>query len=162
MATATEIWRRQVAEDRQLVDCQERADAAYRALSLPGAPPPLSGEGLRGYQTRVLEKLKPYSPAWKDADLRKLRDYSPTTLDVVEQQVLADAKKVGDDRTVTFAADGISLRERRVKNEAGVEMIEFHGPSPLAWMSGFMGAKRCLVGAVDSTGRRLFPEPRWR
>ena len=152
MATAAEIWRRQVAEDRALVDARERADAVYRALSLPGAPEPFAGEGLRSYQVRVLEKLKPYSRTWKSADLRQLRDYSPTTLDAVESQVLADAKAVGDDRRVTFAADGVSLRERRVKDEAGREWIEFHGPSPAAWMSDFMGAKRHLIG-IRGTGR---------
>ena len=88
MATAAEIWRRQIAEDHALIDARERADAVYRALSLPGAPEPFAGESLRSYQVRVLEKLKPYSPTWELADLRRLRDYSPSTLDVVESQVL--------------------------------------------------------------------------
>lgn len=148
MATAAEIWRRQIAEDRALIDARERADAVYRALSLPGAPEPFAGESLRSYQVRVLEKLKPYSPTWESADLRKLRDYSPSTLDVVNSQVLADAKAAGR----TWVPDDGSLRERRVRNEAGVDMVEFVGKSPLSWMSDFMGAKRHLI-SVRGHGR---------
>jgi hypothetical protein len=115
----------------------------------------MSGESVAGYRARLVSRLQHHSSVWKNSDLRHLSALSPSAVANAEAQIYADAARIGNDKT-RGNADG-SLRERKVTDEAGRSWTEYAGSTPLPWMGGFMGAKRRLVGAVDSTGRRVFP-----
>ena len=87
MARAHEIMDRQ---DFALIRAQEAADPIFRSLDLPSAPPPMSGEWVRGYRERLAERLKHHSPVWRD---QHLGDLPATTLAIAERQIYADAAR---------------------------------------------------------------------
>jgi hypothetical protein len=134
--------------DFQLVQLQERAHDVYRAIDLPAAPAPLSGESPRSYRERLVGRLQHHSDVWRKADLSRLPS---STLEIAESQIFEAAKRWGSDKT-RANPDG-TLRERKVVDHAGREWTEFAG-SPAAWMTDFMPPMRKVLVGVTANGRQ--------
>jgi hypothetical protein len=138
MATIAEIRDRQ---DFELVQAQERAHDVFRACDLPGAPPPLPGEGVQSYRQRLASRLQHHSEAWKKTELSRLPS---NVLSIAEQQIFADALRYGSNK-LRGNPDG-TLREYQVTDQSGRSWTQFGGPSPLPWMQDFMPPVKRLVG----------------
>ncbi len=145
-------------DDADLRAIQQRFDDAYRSVGTAGAPAPLPGEGLGSFRRRLAGGLQRYSPSTRGVDLFAL---SASELTPIEHTILAETAAAVADRTRGDFDNPDKLREVRVRDDAGREVIEFHG-SPLAWMDALAWAARRSVrnfldpktGAVRRTARR--------
>jgi hypothetical protein len=142
MPTIYEILDR---NDFQLTQAQERAHEVYRSIGLPGAPPPMSGEPVRGYRERLAGRLQHHCESWKKTELNRLPS---NVLSIAEEAIYADAAKWGADKN-RGNPDG-TLRERQVTDQSGRTWTEFSG-DPAVWMSDFMGPKKRLVGVKGAS-----------
>ena len=96
-----------------------KADSVARAFG-DSAPHPTLGESCTAYRRRLVGKFKEHSPAWKSIDMAAISD---AALDVVEQQVFADAQAASrNPATVTGG-----LREIKRTGPGGHQISEFVG-----------------------------------
>lgn len=110
---------------------QARADEVFREFGLK-APPPMAGERIQPYRTRLLKHLVRFSPAYKGVDLTNVRD--PAAFAVCEKQIFADA--LAESKKPTNLAPG---ELRMVEKKDGVHIRrEFFG-QPSTWMNNFAG-----------------------
>ena len=132
-------------EEAAFADAQSRADAMFVALGEGSAPRPTSSETLIGYRARMLRKIQKHSPLYKDEDLLALARTSPGVFAIAETAIYADANTAS--RT-PLGVEGGGLRQRKTRDDAGREIIDWFG-DPLVWMQPMMsGAK-----AVTRLGR---------
>jgi hypothetical protein len=117
-------------EMRARVDAQARADPIYREIGMH-APAPLSTESVANYRRRLLEPLIRHDKTWAGMSPYQI---PVDALPMAEQDVFASAKKLAVSND--FHPPG-KLRERRVKDEAGRETVEYYG-DPLTWMRRYM------------------------
>lgn len=109
------------ADRAKIADAQMKADSVARAFG-DSAPHPTLGESCLAYRRRLVGKFKEHSPAWKSIDLAAISD---SALDVVEQQVFADAQAAArNPATVT----GDTLREIKSTGPGGHQISTFIGP----------------------------------
>ena len=88
-----------------------------------------------------------------------LRNLPGDTVGIAEDQIFADAQRVGS--SPTWTPDG-RMRERKVTDQAGRTWTEFAAPSSLSWMAGFMGTKRRVASVRHPVSdRQIYPEPKW-
>ena len=132
------------SELRAMVGLQARADAVYRDLGMVGAPGPLGNESARSDRLRLLSPLQKYSDEWKKTSLHRIND--APTVDLIEREIYAAAKKTALDPTVTFRPG--TLRERKVEDESGRTWTHWHG-SPRTWMSHFMHPRMAVTSMFD-------------
>ena len=110
------------ADRAKIADAQMKADSVARAFG-DSAPHPTLGESCLAYRRRLVGKFKEHSPAWKSIDLAAISD---SALDVVEQQVFADAQAAArNPATVT----GDTLREIKSTGPGGHQISTFIGPN---------------------------------
>lgn len=149
------------AETRAMVEHQGRFDDVYRGLELGGAPPPRGqGESPSTYRRRLVEGLLRYSKDWSTGT--RIYALPESTIPIVEAAVIADAQKLVADRTVGSFRHPNQMRTRKVPDQSGREWTEYHGPTPLAWMSQFMLPGRRLVQVRHPVSDRVLWPQRWR
>jgi len=123
---------------REFQKHQAEADAAYRQLGEPAAPPPLDGEWLPHYRKRLLQPLQQHSPDWKGAELPS----DERVLNIAQKQILEAARH--EAVAPTNIPPG-QLVERRTRDESGRMISRFYG-DPAAWMDQFAGERKRVVG----------------
>jgi hypothetical protein len=110
-----------------------RADEAFTSLGRP-TPRPMPGETAPVFRRRVAQRLKEFSPRWKDIDLSTKAFPDDVSFAVVADQIRADA--------VEFAKSPASVPNgglvMRTKTVNGHVHNTFLG-DPNAWMSRFTG-----------------------
>jgi hypothetical protein len=107
------------ADRAKIADAQMKGDSLARAFG-DSAPAPTLGESCLAYRRRLVGKFKEHSPAWKSVDMAAISD---AALDVVEQQVFADAQTASrNPATVTGG-----LREIKRTGPGGHQISEFVG-----------------------------------
>ena len=127
------------AELNEMSSVQAQADAVFQAFG-DSAPRPQTGEDLAGYRRRLVTKLKEHSPAWKDTNVAAIFDANAFA--TIEKQVYADALSAAQ-RPADLEPG--ALREIKTRDTTGREISSFVG-EPSAWMAGFTGHRRRLVG----------------
>ena len=132
------------ADYTALADAQAEAD---RVFSVHGgsAPRPLSGESVIAYQRRCATKLKEHSKTWKDIGLEAVAD---SAFGPVYNQIRADAYEAGIHPT---NVPENTLREIVTVDNTGRRVTSFAG-RPSAWMQGFSGNRRRLIGIRQQQG----------
>lgn len=122
-------------EDRAaMAQIQSRADSAYTMLG-DAAPRFMDGEEKNDYRIRLLKKLQPKSPKWKDYDFAKA---DSALLDIAEKDIYADA--VASAMSPADLAEG-HLRMIKKVDETGRPHILWAG-QPRAWMQQFQPPTR--------------------
>jgi 8-oxo-dGTP pyrophosphatase MutT (NUDIX family) len=107
------------ADRAKIADAQMKGDSLARAFG-DSAPAPTLGESCLAYRRRLVGKFKEHSPAWKSVDMAAISD---AALDVVEQQVFADAQAASrNPATVTGG-----LREIKRTGPGGHQISDFVG-----------------------------------
>lgn len=111
------------AELDQFAETQARADSVFNQFGLR-APRPLVGEGLGTYRRRLVTKLQPHSPAWKEVRLSAIAD--DVAFGVAEKQIYADAETAA--HNPTDVKDGELRAVTSTDRETGRSMTSFYGP----------------------------------
>jgi hypothetical protein len=119
---------------------QARADRITQVYS-QSAPPIMSGETVRAYKVRLINLLKHASPAYAKVDSAELAKMSPSTFDIAENTIYADADRSGRNPVVPQG----QLVEYFVTDQAGRKITMFAGESK-SWLNQFAGERRRLVG----------------
>jgi hypothetical protein len=145
-----------LAELREINDTADRYSGLFKDLELP-PPSPRAGDTPVGFRMRLLDALKPHSPAWSNASL--LAAHAGRALDQVEREIVADASRVASDRTVgSFRRPG-ELRRIAAVDAGGRKSTEWAG-SPLIWMQNFMPATVTCVRAFGDGRGNWYPRER--
>ena len=108
-------------EEAAMADAQARADSAYSALG-KRAPGPLPGERLAQYRVRLLKPMKQHSKTWNDVDLST---QSGNNLDLIEQQIYADAQVFAD--SAEYCPRGDELVAVQKRDDSGRMITTFKG-----------------------------------
>jgi hypothetical protein len=133
------------AELAELSDIQSRFDPLFASIEVGAAPQPLPTEKPLAYRIRLLDHMKGFSPDRKNEALGRLAAASIPAFDEAERDILRDTQRVIDDPTQgSFRRPG-QLREVKVKDESGRDVIEYRG-HPLSWLSAFLPAPTVVVG----------------
>lgn len=117
-------------EEAKYADCQAKADSVYAAFG-KSASRPLKGESLTAYRTRLMRGLQGYSDAYKDVNLRSIKD--DALLALAEKQIFADAAMAA--RSPMHIPAG-QLIETKRQDRAGRTISEFKGAID-AWLNVF-------------------------
>jgi 8-oxo-dGTP pyrophosphatase MutT (NUDIX family) len=125
------------ADYDSMADMQSKADSVASGLGTR-APRFLAGETPLAYRKRLIGLFKPHSKAWADVDLAPIND--PKMLEVIEQQVYADAQHVANNPQ---PLPGQGLREIIKIDDAGRRIRSYVG-SPSAWMQDFQMPRRYM------------------
>ena len=112
------------AEEGMIADAQARADSAYAAFG-KRAPAPLPGERLAQYRVRLLKPMKQHSKTWNDVDLST---QSGKNLDLIEQQIFADAATFADSAE-NYPSDGRMQATTTTDPNSGHRVTTFRGRS---------------------------------
>lgn len=118
----TQIRPRTEEEHDAFAAAQAKADTAFMAFG-KRAPRPMEGEMLLRYRKRLATVLKPYSPMWRDPQI-KFSELPDATFNVAETQVYADA--IAAAASPNDLAEG-ELRPIVRKDHAGREITTFVG-----------------------------------
>lgn len=105
---------------------QAEADAAYRQLGEPAAPPPLDGEWLPHYRKRLLQPLQQHSPDWKGAELPS----DERVLNIAQKQILEAARH---EAVAPRNIPAGTLVERIVTDPTGRRISKFFGDPAVTW-----------------------------
>lgn len=122
------------AEERQLIECQVRADSVYQQFGKQ-APMALPGETPTTYRRRLVAAMQRYSPTWKDANLGNAHG---KVLDFAEREIYADALK--EAHSPSSVPEG-TLREIKTTDGSGRVISTFIGEMD-AWMDQFRSRGR--------------------
>ena len=139
-----ELARRLGALERQLEQPQRSAaqEAAVRAIEARvdeaapwvgrRAPVPGEREAPEAYRLRALAELQPFSPMWKDRNLRAL---APGVVTLAEEQILHETERAGREPGIM---DGKLFRVTK-KTERGM-VTKTYGDPRLVWAPFQLGA----------------------
>jgi hypothetical protein len=119
---------------------QARCDRVTQVYS-QSAPPIMTGETIRAYKVRLINLLKPASPAYKAIESEELAKMSPATFAIAENTIYADADRSGRNPAVPEG----QLFEYFVTDQAGRKISMFAGESR-AWLRDFACPRKRLVG----------------
>jgi len=134
-------------EEAKYADCQAKADSVYAAFG-KSASRPLKGESLAAYRTRLMRGLQGYSDAYKDVNLRTIKD--DALLNLAEKQIFADAALAA--RSALHIPAG-QLIETKRQDRAGRTISEFKGAID-AWLGVFkVPAQRVTAFHTNNTKR---------
>jgi hypothetical protein len=113
----------------KFIAAQSRADSALRAIGdASGAPPPVAGERLLEYRSRLLEPLRKYSVRAKNANLSAIRDAN--AFDVIEDYIYADAMAAVRNSTIFGRGE---LRAIREADASGRFITRYIGDGSACW-----------------------------
>jgi hypothetical protein len=131
---------------RALAEAQSRADEAY-SLHGDRAAPPMQGESVVGYRTRMARGLQRYSKLWKDTDLDRLARADATAFANAESLIYADSAVAARE---PVGVDG-QLIARKFVSETGHRITEYAG-DPGVWLAPFTqpGASASRFGVRSS------------
>ena len=130
--------------DREPIEVEQlraRADQAYEALQL-GAPPVRNpGEDLRIFRRRLLEPVRPFSPAWRSVNAGTVEKLSHDHLAFrnLENEVYADGIRVG------MTPRKGQLRESVRQDTTGRRISSFIGDPAVTWAP-FKSYSRHVIG----------------
>jgi hypothetical protein len=113
----------------KFADVQAKADSVFAAFG-KSASRPLHGESLSNYRKRLMRGLQGYSDAYKNVNLRTIKD--KTLLAIAEKQIFADAMAAAKNPV----AYGDALIEHRTTDRTGRTISTFTG-SMSAWLDDF-------------------------
>lgn len=134
-------------EEAKYADCQAKADSVYAAFG-KSASRPLKGESLAAYRTRLMRGLQGYSDAYKEVNLRSIKD--DALLSLAEKQIFADAALAA--RNALHIPAG-QLIETTRQDRAGRTISEFKGAIG-AWLDVFkVPAQRVTAFHTNNTKR---------
>ena len=134
-------------EEAKYADCQAKADSVYAAFG-KSASRPLKGESLAAYRTRLMRGLQGYSDAYKEVNLRSIKD--DALLALAEKQIFADASMAA--RSPMHLPAG-QLIEMKRQDRAGRTISEFKGAID-AWLNVFkVPAQRVTAFHTNNTKR---------
>ncbi len=125
-----------------LASAQARADSVESMFGRR-ASAPLPGERPLDYRKRLVRDLQRYSPAFRDV---RLDSADAGLLDVLEEQVYADAAKAGRSGEAVAPLALVPVVET---DSSGRKATRYFG-DPIAWMAPYMG--------TGTIGRILRPE----
>jgi hypothetical protein len=131
----------------QLAATQARAEYVARVWGRDTAQVrPAAGESPMQYRKRMLEKFRPLSAAWKDANVSSIAD--PKLLAIAEKQIFADAERAARDPR-NFERG--TLREVIEPDRAGRRISKFIGHEGTCWDR--FGLPLLKVAALKTGGR---------
>ena len=134
-------------EEAKYADCQAKADSVYAAFG-KSASRPLKGESIAAYRTRLMRGLQGYSDAYKEVNLRSIKD--DALLSLAEKQIFADAALAA--RSALHIPAG-QLIETTRQDRAGRTISEFKGAID-AWLNVFkVPAQRVTAFHTNNTKR---------
>ena len=134
-------------EEAKYADCQAKADSVYAAFG-KSASRPLKGESLNAYRTRLMRGLQAYSDAYKEVNLRSIKD--DALLEIAEKQIFADAALAARSPLHMPAGQLIEVTKR---DRAGRTISEFKGAMS-AWLDVFkVPAQRVTAFHTQNTKR---------
>lgn len=134
-------------EEAEYADAQAKADSVYAAFG-KSASRPLKGESLNAYRTRLMRGLQAYSDAYKDVNLRSIKDEA--LLSLAEKQIFADAALAA--RSPMHIPAGQLIEVKRA-DRAGRTISEFKGAIG-AWLDVFkVPAQRATAFHTNNTKR---------
>lgn len=134
-------------EEAKYADCQAKADSVYAAFG-KSASRPLKGESLNAYRTRLMRGLQAYSDAYKEVNLRSIKD--DALLEIAEKQIFADASLAARSPLHMPAGQLIEVTKR---DRAGRTISEFKGAMS-AWLDVFkVPAQRVTAFHTQNTKR---------
>jgi hypothetical protein len=140
-------------EMREMADLKRQHDQLFRDLEMSGAPEPRDDEFPSQYRRRLVERLREFSPKFRDVRLDRL---SPDS--AVFGEIVADAAALAADRTVgSFKSPG-ELRRIVRTDSSGREVISYHGNPKSGWMWQHMSPVESFVVAFTD-GHKLLPDP---
>jgi hypothetical protein len=112
-------------------DFAQSVSDIYREFG-SSAPLPLRSESPRGYELRVISELQRQIPDQKPVPLSALAALPDSAFQQQRDQIIASARTAAQ----SYAPPG-TLRERKVRDAAGLTCTEFAG-DPRVWLSHFM------------------------
>ena len=114
---------------RQMNDAANRHKALFGDLELT-IPEPRPSEHPADFHVRLLQRLQPFSPDWRDADVARLSRGGG--LGGIDAAIVADAQRIASNKTIGSLRQPGQLRRIERPGE-----VRYHG-NPLAWMSQFL------------------------
>jgi len=117
-------------EEAEKADAQAAADSVYSAFG-KAASRPLQGEGLMAYRKRLLRGLQAHSDAYKQIDLRMIKDAA--LLALAEKQIFADALTAARNDNQVGAGQLIEMEQR---DRSGRTISTFKGDVN-SWLESF-------------------------
>jgi colicin import membrane protein len=112
-------------------DAWARADNVYGALGMTPSKP-MPSEAPRAYRQRLARAIQRFSPAYKEVDLKAIKD--PKVFSIAEDTIYADANKEAA-KPSDIAPGRLRMVEKKVD---GHTIRSFHG-EPRAWMNPIAG-----------------------
>jgi hypothetical protein len=136
-----------MADRKDFVAAQSRAEALLQALGDSGAPPFVAGEGLVAYRARLATQFQKYAPKYKNVDLNRVGDAS--AFEAIEDCIYADAAREAEHPTIFKAGE---LRAIRKADPSGRVITKYVGDPNACWDQfnpGFQYARRFLAPGVS-------------
>jgi hypothetical protein len=115
-----------IDDEHRMVAAHSRADALYRGAGRLPAPSPEPGERPAGYERRLVDGLRIYSPRWSKA--RGISAMPDDAFQIAREQIYADAIE----NAKSYGLKARELKAIPTRSASGHESVEWVG-GPEAW-----------------------------